>query len=91
MVVVHFGCRLRAVLLDKVNITFKQGDEELRVQAPEGKTLLDIALDNNVDIEGEHCCGSGVRLSSLRCPVHDFFVGRKQALVAESWLARLAT
>lgn len=46
-------CRGCAVLLDKVTITFKQGDDELRVQADEGQTLLDVAMDNNVDIEGE--------------------------------------
>lgn len=50
------------VLLDKVTITFKQGDDELRVQADEGQTLLDVAMDNNVDIEG--ACGGELACST---------------------------
>ena len=51
-------------LNDCVTITFveeKTGDR-IKVSAPKGKTVLDVALDNNVDIEG--ACGGELACST---------------------------
>jgi 2Fe-2S ferredoxin len=37
-----------------VQLTFVQRKERLQVKAPIGKTILEVALDNNIDIEGEY-------------------------------------
>jgi ferredoxin len=51
-------------ILEYVNIIFKEGKhgERIMVRAPKGKTVLDAALDHNIDIEG--ACGGELACST---------------------------
>jgi ferredoxin len=50
--------------VDGVNITFQEGKkgEKIFVRAQEGKKVLDVALDHNIDIEG--ACGGELACST---------------------------